>query len=241
MPDQPVTSPDDDLRIDDLAHRCGLTVDTIRYYQRERLLPPATRVGRSKRYGPEHLERLDRIRELQARRFSLAAIKALLDGERPGIVEGIFPTGGADYTYDELVSRSHVDPQLAARLHDVGLLREPAEFGRDAYDGADLDVLLAVSELSRLGLPDDLVVGLARIYTEGVEHMQSQVLAMFRGSSGATWGDDRELAEVQDTAAASAGALLPLVTRLVQYVHQRTLQRLTLGAIADEARRRDDA
>jgi hypothetical protein len=29
----------------------------------------------------------------------------------------------------------------------------------------------------------------------------------------------------------SAGQLLPLVTRIVEYVHLRTLQRVTLGAI----------
>ena len=50
-----------------LAQRTGLTVDTIRYYQRECLLP-AVRAGRSKLYGPDGLARLDQIRELQGRR-----------------------------------------------------------------------------------------------------------------------------------------------------------------------------
>ena len=66
-------------RIDELAQRAGVAVDTIRYYQREGLLPPGERSGRSMRYGPVHLERLERIRALQARRFSLAAIRELLD------------------------------------------------------------------------------------------------------------------------------------------------------------------
>ena len=64
------------LRIDDLAQRAGLTVDTIRYYQREGLLPPGAREGRHRVYGPDHLRRLTRIKELQARRFSIAAIRA---------------------------------------------------------------------------------------------------------------------------------------------------------------------
>ncbi len=220
-----------DLRIDDLARESGLTVDTIRFYQREGLLPPAERVGRTKVYGAVHRERLEQIRDLQQRRFSLAAIKALLDADRPGIVDGIFGGSGADYSLEEVVERSGVDPVLADRLHESGLLRDPAEFGRSAYDGADLDLLHAVADMGRLGLPHDVIVELAKIYTEGVERMQSQVLDLFTGKRGPGWKDADELRAFQTGAAASAGELLPTVTRMVEYVHQRTLQRLTLGAI----------
>ena len=40
------TAPTDPWRIDDLAHRAGVTVDTIRYYQREGLMPDGQRSGR---------------------------------------------------------------------------------------------------------------------------------------------------------------------------------------------------
>jgi hypothetical protein len=223
--------PAGDLRIDDLARESGLTVDTIRFYQREGLLPAAERVGRSKVYGAVHRERLEQIRDLQQRRFSLAAIKALLDTDRPGIVDGIFGGSGADYSFEEVVTRSGVDAVLADRLRDSGLLRDPAEFGRSAYDASDLDLLRAVAELARLGLPGDVVVELTNIYTEGVERMQSQVLDLFTGKRGPGWKDTDELLAFQTSAAASAGELLPTVTRMVEYVHQRTLQRLTLRAI----------
>jgi DNA-binding transcriptional MerR regulator len=220
-----------DLRIDDLGRECGLTVDTIRFYQREGLLPPAERVGRTKVYGAVHRERLEQIRDLQQRRFSLAAIKALLDADQPGIVDGIFAGSDANYAFDEVVTRSGVDPVLADRLRDSGLLRDPAAFGRDAYDAADLDLLRAVADMARLGLPGDVIVELANIYTEGVERMQSQVLDLFTGHRGPGWKDVDELRRFQTGAAASAGELLPTVTRMVDYVHKRTLQRLTLGAI----------
>jgi DNA-binding transcriptional MerR regulator len=223
--------PAGDLRIDDLARESGLTVDTIRFYQREGLLPAAERVGRTKVYGAVHRERLEQIRDLQQRRFSLAAIKALLDTDRPGIVDGIFGGSGADYSFEEVVTRSGVDAVLADRLRDSGLLRDPAEFGRSAYDASDLDLLRAVAELARLGLPGDVIVELTNIYTEGVERMQSQVLDLFTGKRGPGWKDADELLAFQTSAAASAGELLPTVTRMVEYVHQRTLQRLTLRAI----------
>ncbi len=226
--------PEPALRIDDLARQAGLTVDTIRYYQREGLLPPAVRAGRAKVYGPDHLDRLAQIRELQARRFSLAAIRALLESERPELVDGIFSGEGTlAYTLDDLVERSGGSAVLVERLRDVGLLRDPAEFGRDTYDATDLDVLRAAVALERLGLPDDVLAELAGIYVQGVESMQQEVLALFSGRRGRVWDPD-ELRRFQEHAAASAGQLLPLVTRIVDYVHQRTLQRLTLGAIERE-------
>jgi DNA-binding transcriptional MerR regulator len=226
-------------RIDDLAQKAGLSVDTIRFYQRECLLPPAEREGRTKRYGPEHLSRLEQIRDLQARRFSLAAIRALLESERQDLVDGIFAgEGTASYTLDDLVTRSGADPALVARLRAVGLLRDPAEFGRDAYDAIDLDLLRAVAELSAHGLPDDVIGGLVGIYVRGVETMQHEVLALFSGHGEVEWTPE-DLATFQARASASAGELLPLVTRVVEYVHQRTLQRLTLGAI--ERSHHDDA
>jgi DNA-binding transcriptional MerR regulator len=219
-------------RVDDLARQAGLTVDTIRYYQREGLLPPAKRSGRAKVYGPEHLRRLERIRELQQRRFSLAAIGALLDSERPGLVEGIFGDEPATYSFDDLVEKAGIDRTLASRLREARLLRDPADFGRDAYDRADLDVLDAVGELSRAGVRDDVLVEIAAIYAEGIEAMQSQVLEVFSGRRGPTWEPD-ELAAFQAHTAELAGTMLPLVNRLVGYVHYRTLQRLTLLAMEE--------
>src|SRR5689334_9415255 len=72
-------------RIDELAQRAGLTVDTIRYYAREGLVDPPVKRGRNRFYGPDHLERLQRICELRSRRFSLAAIRALVGVDRPGL------------------------------------------------------------------------------------------------------------------------------------------------------------
>jgi DNA-binding transcriptional MerR regulator len=226
-----VTTPPDGLRIDDLARKAGVTVDTIRYYQREGLLPPAVRAGRTKVYGPEHLARLAQIRELQGRRFSLAAIKSLLESERSDLVDGIFAEEGSSaFTLDELVERSNSSAALVHQLQRAGLLRDPAEFGRDAYDATDLDVLCAAASLERLGLPADVLGELSSIYVEGVEAMQHEVLALFSGERGKSWSPE-ELRGFQEQLVPRARELLPLVTRIVEYVHRRTLQRLTLGAI----------
>lgn len=58
-----------------------MPVDTVRYYQSRGLLDPPRREGRIAWYGSAHLERLARIRELQAQGLTLATIGRLLRGE----------------------------------------------------------------------------------------------------------------------------------------------------------------
>ena len=71
---------DDELTIDELAHAAGVVVSTVRLYQNRGLLPPPVKRGRVGYYGVDHLGRLRLVGELQDRGFSLAGIKALLDG-----------------------------------------------------------------------------------------------------------------------------------------------------------------
>src|SRR3954453_8541176 len=68
-------------RVDELAELTGTSVDTIRFYQKRRLLDPPRRDGRIAWYGPEHRERLARIRELRLRGLTLALIGRLVRGE----------------------------------------------------------------------------------------------------------------------------------------------------------------
>jgi DNA-binding transcriptional MerR regulator len=219
------------IRIDDLAREAGLTVDTIRYYQREGLLPPAERCGRTNLYGPEHLERLERIKELQGRRFSLAAIKALLAESREGLVEGIFADrGGVTYSLEELIERAEITPELTDLLREAKLLRDPLEYGRDAYDNDDLDLLRTMRELYDLGIPAHALVELGTIYADGIEALQTKVVELFTTGGSIPWSEN-ELAEFQNTSARAATEILPLARRLVDYLHHRTIQRLTLGAI----------
>ncbi|MFN8644674.1 MAG: MerR family transcriptional regulator [Candidatus Binatia bacterium] len=54
----------------DLTRATGLTRETIHFYIAQGLLPPGTKTGRNTaEYGREHLERLQRIRDLQAQHF----------------------------------------------------------------------------------------------------------------------------------------------------------------------------
>jgi DNA-binding transcriptional MerR regulator len=218
------------LRIDDLAHESGVTVDTIRYYQREGLLPPGEREGRHRVYGPDHLRRLGRIKELQARRFSIAAIRAFVSGDSG--LEGVFADEGegVQYGYPELIERSGIDPELATALEEAGVLRDPQTFGRVTYDGDDLEMLRAMADLHRAGLPVKVLTALARIYAEGVEDIQRQVVDMFTDGRGLDWGPG-EFDEFRSIASGQGDSMLISMRRLVDYTHHRTIQRLTLDRV----------
>jgi DNA-binding transcriptional MerR regulator len=211
-----------------LAQKAGLTVDTIRYYAREDLLAAPERSGRHKLYGPAHLERLERIKELQSQRFSLAAIRALCNVDRPGL-ETLFATEGHSYTLDDLIARSGLDATLVGRFRDVGLLPDPTELGRDAYDDNDLALLRSITELRDIGMTDDILVGLGEIYVRHFRALQADVHGMLAGHDR-DWDAD-ELVAIQRQLTANSHRMIPAIDRVLNYVHQRMIQRLTIEAV----------
>lgn len=67
------------LRIGELARRSGASIETIRFYERERLLsPPARSSGNYRLYGSDDVERLAFVRLCRALDMSLDEIRTLL-------------------------------------------------------------------------------------------------------------------------------------------------------------------
>jgi DNA-binding transcriptional MerR regulator len=214
-------------RIDELAQQSGVPVDTIRYYQREGLLAAGEREGRTMLYGPAHLERLERIRALQARRFSLAAIQALLEHEGGSLETLLAGREGAAYDHEQLVAAAGVPADLVRGLEKTGLLTNPDEVGQAAYDADDVDVLRSFADLRSLGVPDEVLLELAHILAVGVEALQQQTAALFSGGHGPSWGEgvhERFLDELHDAS--------PRVARDIRaisdYLQHRNVQRTVL-------------
>src|SRR5215831_8486874 len=67
------------MTIGELARTTGAGIETIRYYEREGLLPkPGRTSGNFRRYGPEHAELLSFIRYCRSLDMALTEIRTLL-------------------------------------------------------------------------------------------------------------------------------------------------------------------
>jgi MerR family transcriptional regulator, mercuric resistance operon regulatory protein len=66
------------MKIGELARAGGVNVETIRYYQRRRLLSEPPRTDGPRRYGHDDLDRLRSIKAAQTAGFTLEEIATLL-------------------------------------------------------------------------------------------------------------------------------------------------------------------
>lgn len=68
------------IKIGELAKRTGATVETIRYYEKERLLPePFRSAGNYRLYNEEHIERLQFILHCRTLDMALDDVRILLE------------------------------------------------------------------------------------------------------------------------------------------------------------------
>jgi DNA-binding transcriptional MerR regulator len=229
MNDAPVQVEEDAWRIDELAHRAGTSVDTIRFYHRDGLLPPARRKGRSGLYGPDHLRRLEQIRELQGRHFNLAAVKAILDQSHLGAIQAMFSSEPGVLSREELLAKSGLPESLALDIEASGLLAAPDEAGRTGYDQGDLDALRAVKGLIDIGLPEPVALFVARIYAENFAVTQQRMVSLVAGGEEIDWPVDDRIAFIARLDQ-EAGSLYELTGRLLYYGHRSALRRLLIEA-----------
>ncbi|CAM3498951.1 helix-turn-helix domain-containing protein [Nocardioides zeicaulis] len=67
------------MSLDELTARTGVSARNVRFYASRGLVPPPVRRGRSGFYGPDHVARLELVRELQGHGFTLAAIEKYVE------------------------------------------------------------------------------------------------------------------------------------------------------------------
>ncbi|MDX6697132.1 MAG: hypothetical protein QOE65_529 [Solirubrobacteraceae bacterium] len=171
---------DDGLTIDELARRSGMTVRNIRAHQSRGLLPAPEVRGRTGFYGPEHVARIDLIRELQDEGFNLAAIRRLVDGPEGSTAEVLrFARAVREPFEDEAPEIVSIE-ELAERWGDragPGLLRRVRELGllRDLGDGRFEEMSPRLSragvELADMGISTDTavdVIAAVRAHAEGI-------------------------------------------------------------------------
>lgn len=178
------SAPRAEFRVEDLALATDLSVDTIRFYQKRRLLPPPRRVGRVAWYSDEHIARIARIRELQDRGLSLALIRRLLDGELnptdAPLAEAVASEVASEViTRDELARRTGVPDAIIETIAKQGLLKSQIRDGVEYFSASDITTLSAGVRLLEIGLPFPVLLDLAQRQHEMTQTIARDAVEIF--------------------------------------------------------------
>jgi DNA-binding transcriptional MerR regulator len=219
-------------RVEELARRADLSVDTIRFYQKRRLLPAPERSGRVAWYGPEHLDRLARVREMQGRGLTLALIGRILDGDldptdaplAAAVARADVESPEEFLTLAELAERSGVPVALLDAVVRENLLVARMHDGEARYTTADIGIVQQGLHLLEQGLPLPALLTLAHEHHEATRDIAETAVGLFdtyvRAPLRASDLPDEEKAE---RLVEAFRELLPAVTALVAHHFRRVL------------------
>jgi DNA-binding transcriptional MerR regulator len=138
-----------------------MTVRNIRAHQSRGLLPPPEVRGRTGYYGPDHVARIELIKEMQSEGFNLELIRRLVDtaargseGELLRFTRGLREPFGDEQP--ELVDLAELarqwganEPRLIERAEQLGLLRS---LGNGRYEEVSPRLMRAGTELAEFGV-----------------------------------------------------------------------------------------
>ncbi len=220
-------------RVEQLAAACDVSVDTVRYYQSRRLLPPPDREGRVAWYGAEHARRIREVRALQRKGLTLAAIGRVLDGDHgradvdlAAAVHAARGAGDAEelLLLEEFAQRSGVPASLIQAVEREGIKLGRTIGGEERYTASDIEMVRGALRLLEFGLPLGELLALARETNEAMVRLADRAVELFdehvrkpiRDTAGSDEAAAAELVEAFDT-------LLPAVTNLVANHFRRVL------------------
>ena len=236
------------LTIDDLARRVGMTVRNVRAHQSRGLLPPPEIRGRTGYYAPEHIDRLELIKDLQAEGFSLEVIKRILDSA-PGTTAAEVlnftravtePFGDEEpelMEQRELAERwgDQLTPKLAERVQKLGFVRA---VGDGRFEVLSPRLQAVSEELAELGIPLETAVDTTANVKRHAQAVANAYVKLFldhvwrpfqeSGEPDAKWPEVREtLDRIRPLAVESLVAVFQLVmTETVEKALERELSRI---------------
>lgn len=178
-----------EYRIEDLAHRSGATVRTIRAYQDRGLLPKPERRGRANVYGEGHLNRLRQIAGLLERGYTLASIKELLEawdaGRGLGGILGLVAEVDGPWSDEKAgrITRAELNERFGGS-HDDEAVAEAVQLGvlerlpdtPDTFLVPSPQELAVAVELHAAGVPLPAISGHLRELRGQVEHIAARFL-----------------------------------------------------------------
>jgi DNA-binding transcriptional MerR regulator len=182
--------PDEELTVDQLAARVGMTVRNVRAYAARGLLPAPRLVGRTGWYGPEHVARLMLVREMLGQGYTLAAVERALESTpttasagslalHRALIAPWLPDLPVESDVATLTARVGVPsaPGVLADLAAMGVLELLED---DRIRILDPTLLEAGIQVVRLGIRPEALVEAQRQVIELVEQAADIYVDMFR-------------------------------------------------------------
>ena len=236
------------MTVDELARRAGMTVRNVRAHQSRGLLQPPQVRGRTGYYGPDHLARLEFIKELQAEGFNLESIRRILENAPEAS-----PQEALDFTraltapfseerseivsVDELAEPwgEQATPELRRKVLKLGLMRD---LGDGRVEVRTPRLQRASEELAELGVPLEAAIEVIRVLKRHSEAVARAYADLFvervwrpfeRGErTDSDWSDLRDALErLRPLAAQSLLAVFQVVmTDTVEETMDRELGRI---------------
>ena len=222
-----------EYRVEDLAHKVGLSVDTIRYYQGIGVLHSPRKKGRCAYYDDAHVRQIKRIKELSGKGFPLALIKRLSSNEsaQPDnelqevrdsellaalVQESVGPRS---LTISELASNTGIPESLIRVAQSSGLVEPTVLEGKEHYSEADAEMLRSAVAILEAGFPMEELLSLASEHAENIRNTADRAIELFRDYVKGEDGRDGDYQKAVST----FNDLLPKIVRLVAIHFQRTL------------------
>lgn len=163
-----------------------MTVRNVRAHQSRGLLPPPVVRGRTGYYGPEHVTRIELIRELQADGFNLELIRRLLESTGSSTAALRFTRAlrapyGEETTEltsaEELAERwGTADPKLLERAVEIGIMR-PLGDGR--YEEVSPTLARVSAELAELGISARQALDVAKALRKHADNVARAYMRLF--------------------------------------------------------------
>jgi DNA-binding transcriptional MerR regulator len=244
-----------EMTVDELASRAGMTVRNVRAHQSRGLLQPPEVRGRTGYYGPNHLARLELIKELQAEGFNLEAIRRIIENAPQASSQEALDftralTDAFSEEQPEIVSAEELaepwgdqaSEEMVRRVVKLGFVRE---LGDGRFEVRSPRLRKASEELVTLGVPLETAIEVLRTLKRHSEAVARAYAKLFvdtvwrpfeeAGQEEQDWGEVSEALErLRPLAAQSLLAAFQL--EMAETV-EATLER-ELARIADRGRGR---
>lgn len=160
------------MRIGELAAATGVDVETIRYYEREGLMPAPTRRDNGYRsYGKSHLERLAFVRHCRALDIPLAEVRRLLEFvEHPAK-----DCGDIDHLIDEQLTRVRARlKSMRALERQLAQLRKRCDAGHATGECGILHELVAAAHGEACACHGEINASSGRKERRGLQPMRTE-------------------------------------------------------------------